>query len=365
MSSQQLVYEGTDLQDLLRQVLDDHGPAQIRPPERRRKGGILGFFAREVYVISVEPGTTRPRGQKGGDVPAPGPLAALADATDDVVDLRGDGDRRTFSEVLTAVAGSLGEEPGTYVVDTDRLRAQRPAQQPAQQPAQLDGARQGAAEPPAMLGAAVVELARASGVPERFLSHVGCGGPAPTLEAIFAALPTAPPLPTGPGGLVAVAGTPGSLLPVALDVASVVGCPAARVAFATPSAASRRGDPEHRVRTPAQAATLAGGWRRERTGVVAVSAAPLGADQRWAAEMLRALRPSCVWGIASATTKPDDVRRWTDALGGVDAIVLVDATATVTPAAIASLGIPVARLDGAPATPRHWAALLATLVSGR
>ena len=365
MSSQQLVYEGTDLQDLLRQVLDDHGPAQIRPPERRRKGGIFGFFAREVYVISVEPGTTRPRDGKGGDVPAPGPLAALADATDDVVDLRGGGGRRTFSEVLTAVASSLGEEPGTYVVDPDRLRAQQPAQQPAQRPAQLDGAREGAGEPPAMLGTAVVELARASGVPERFLSHLGCGGPSPTLEAIFAALPAAPPLPTGPGGLVAVAGAPGSLLSVALDVASVVGCPAARVAFASPSAASRRGDPEHRVRTPAQAATLAGGWRRERTGVVAVSAGPVGADQRWAAEMLRALRPSCVWGIASATTKPDDVRRWTDALGGVDAIVLVDATATVTPAAIASLGIPVARLDGAPATPQHWAALLATLVAGR
>jgi hypothetical protein len=361
VSSQQLVYEGTDLQDLLRQVLDDHGPAQIRPPERRRKGGIFGFFAREVYVISVEPGTTKPRDEKGGGVGAPGPLAALADATDDVVDLRGGGGGRSFSEVLTAVASSLGEEPGTYVVDTDRLRAQLPAQRPARR----DVAREPVGECPAMLGTAVVELARASGVPERFLSHVGCGGPPPTLEAIFAALPAAPPLPTGPGGLVAVTGTPGTLLPVALDVASVVGCPAAQVAFASPSAASRRGDPEHRVRTPAQAAALAGGWRRERTGVVAVSAGPVGADQRWAAEILRALRPSCVWGIASATTKPDDVRRWTDALGGVDAIVLVDATATVTPAAIAALGIPVARLDGAPATPRHWAALLANLVAGR
>ncbi len=51
MPTQQSVYEGSDLQALIQRVVDEHGPARIRPPERRRKGGLFGFFASEVYLI--------------------------------------------------------------------------------------------------------------------------------------------------------------------------------------------------------------------------------------------------------------------------------------------------------------------------
>jgi hypothetical protein len=70
-----------------------------------------------------------------------------------------------------------------------------------------------------------------------------------------------------------------------------------------------------------------------------------------------------VWGMAGATTKPDDVRRWVTAIGGVDALVMTEVGATATPAAILSLGLPVTRLDDEPATPARWAAVVADLVT--
>lgn len=110
---------------------------------------------------------------------------------------------------------------------------------------------------------------------------------------------------------------------------------------------------------------MSGTWRRDRVGVVAVYAPPLGASQEWTRAVLQAVRPSAVWGMASATTKPDDVRRWADEIGGLDALAVTDVAATATPAAIVGTGIPVARLDDEPATPARWASVIADLVGRR
>jgi hypothetical protein len=549
--ARQVVYEGSDLQQLLQQVIDEHGPARIHPPERRRKGGVLGFFAREVYVITVDvdapagtaaapdrPGTETgavpaaahipatalggvPSPQARAHVAAPGPggagappeapfqtpLAALVESTEDEADIGGingsarssgstvaegasgagggttngssrrapeapgapaePGGRRApmhaagsdadkpFGEVLSEVASSLGEEPGTYRPDPERLRRPRrpapsdtlfetpqPAAEPAAaepapvepapvepaagepaagepaaaqrapaepapkgaapegavspppaQPRQEEAAAESAAErtpgpPPAPepedttglvavqlpliqmedegppdLGATIVDLLRAAGFPDHLLPRAPFAPELSTIEAVFGALPEPPPLPTEPGGLVAVVGSAGLVRPVANAVALSVGCPRDEVAVASSNASDRHARPEYRARTAAQAASMSPGWRRDRVGVVAVYAPPLGADQRWTRQVLRALRPSCVWGMVGATTKPDDVRRWITAVGGVDALAMTEVSATATPAAILSLGVPVTRLDDEPATPERWAAVVADLVT--
>lgn len=496
--ARQLVYEGPDLQQLLQQVIDEHGPARIHPPERRRKGGVLGFFAREVYVITVDvdaPATGAnsaapippPRPGAGADemptsaatrspatamaglrgeqplghgstshaAAAPGslpdamvqtPLAALVESTEDEAELgasngtaataasgaeragaapsaanghagggpdltgSGGGGRlplhaapsereKPFGEVLSEVASSLGEEPGTYRPDHDRMRRPRragtsgDAGEPAEAVDDSDGgtaaqAPDGTAaaltleheeatgsiavqlpliqieeEVPPDLGATIVDLLRAAGFPEQLLPRAPLAPEHSTIEAVFAALPEPPPLPAEPGGLVAVVGSAGLVRPVANSVALAVGCPRDEVAVASATASDRHARPEYRARTAAQAAAMSPGWRRDRVGVVAVYAPPLGADQRWTRQILRALRPSCVWGMAGATTKPDDVRRWITAIGGIDALVMTEVGATATPAAVLSLGIPVTRLDDEPATPARWAAVVADLVT--
>ncbi|MGH9088132.1 MAG: hypothetical protein ACRDYZ_08470, partial [Acidimicrobiales bacterium] len=152
---------------LIQQVVDEHGPARIRPPERRRKGGLFGFFSREVYVIAVDPAATE---KAAAEQPSPAPetcatnpagvapasgrsippasLAALADETEDELSLGNGGAAsapspwespapaltasagtgspsrivKPFSQVLSEVASSLGEEPGTYRPDPEKLR---------------------------------------------------------------------------------------------------------------------------------------------------------------------------------------------------------------------------------------------------
>lgn len=527
MPTQQLVYEGADLQALIQRVVDEHGPARIRPPERRRKGGVFGFFTREVYVISVDPeateraghrqvvaagsvlgsgsgsGTSRP-GAAGtvpdaagrppsasGRSPAPGSLAELIDATEDDLDLgtspaarpsepgpagpssghesggHGPAARprtvKPFSQVLSEVASSLGEEPGTYRPPPERLRritplvppparpsperdkgalaamiehpagagetaAPVPDPAPSPAPATLNGSAAAAATTPAAaavpspspavrqlptsavgstsiapsrplsapvvdpapsrptvpadgvaadatpratsavppsrpgLGTAVVDLLRSAGFPQSLLPVAGEGrSPVATLEEAFAGLPEAPALPTVPGGLVALVGDARAVRSLARVVASAVGCPSDEVAVASPSAWNAT--PAYRARTPEEAETLARGWRRDRVGVVAVHAPTLGTDQSWTRGVLRALRPSCVWGVASAVTKSEDVRRWVDAIGGADALALADVPATATPAAVLSVGLPVARLDDERATPQRWAAVVADLLT--
>lgn len=489
MPTQQLVYEGTDLQALIQRVVDEHGPARIRPPERRRKGGVLGFFAREVYVISVDAEATeragRPHEQtgRGPAVPAaavvgagrhegrregatspavPGSLADLIDATEDDLHLAssgtapgprtgtpgppddapvaadedaGPGTRpgvtiarprtvKPFSQVLSEVASSLGEEPGTYRVDPDRLRRITPLvppraaaaggsaralaamvdhpsgtgtspvlddgpapsalpaapSEPAVAPARavvapsiLEPAVAPAAPAPSPapaarptpqprpgLGSAMVDLLLTGGFPATLLPQdvAALSG----LEEAFARLPEAPPLPAGAGGLVAVVGDAALVRPLARSVASQAGCPEDEVAVVAPNA--WHATPAYRARTARQAASLAGGWRRDRTGVVAVCSPALGTDQRWTREALHAVRPSCVWAVTTATTKPQDVRRWVDAIGGADALAVTGVTATTTPAAILSVGLPVVRLDHQRATAQRWAAVMADLLAG-
>jgi len=52
------------------------------------------------------------------------------------------------------------------------------------------------------------------------------------------------------------------------------------------------------------------------------------------------------------------VLAWSDSLGGLDAIALDGLDDTTTPASILGTGIPVARLDGRPASAALWTALL-------
>jgi hypothetical protein len=210
-----------------------------------------------------------------------------------------------------------------------------------------------------------------AGFPEWLLpapvGEVTTGGPAGarSLEEAFAAVPAPRPLPRTPGSLVAVVGEGRAATQVARSVAAELGVRPSEIAVAALEGTTRSRRPGYRVRTPDEAADLSAGWRRDGVGVVVVHASSAEADRRWAREMLRAMRPSCVWGLARASTKPEDVGRWANDVGGVDALVVDEVAGTVTPAAILSAGIPVVRLDGEPATPERWADVVAALAAGR
>ncbi|GAA3167874.1 hypothetical protein GCM10010466_68000 [Planomonospora alba] len=76
-----LLLEGPDIEKLLAQVRDEHGPeVSIVSADRVRTGGIAGFFARQRYELTVE--VNDPAERPAAPVPAPAaaPVAAPADA---------------------------------------------------------------------------------------------------------------------------------------------------------------------------------------------------------------------------------------------------------------------------------------------
>ncbi|HXQ62735.1 MAG TPA: hypothetical protein VN796_10400, partial [Acidimicrobiales bacterium] len=62
--------------------------------------------------------------------------------------------------------------------------------------------------------------------------------------------------------------------------------------------------------------------------------------------------------VVDATAKAEDVAAWAEALGGIDALALENLEATVSPASALGVGIPVARIDGQPATAARWVAAI-------
>lgn len=189
--------------------------------------------------------------------------------------------------------------------------------------------------------------------------------PAPTREslqnelarALRLRLPVVPHPPKAASSVVAVIGPKAEVMSAAWALAEEMGTPPDDVALATRRELWRHQD--HVIASPESALERRRSWRwRSAPSVVAIEHEVRPGPADWAAEMLKALSPTLCWGVASAAHKPEDIAAWSQSLGGLDAIALVDLESTTTPAAALCSPVPVGRLDGAPATPELWAKVL-------
>jgi hypothetical protein len=173
--------------------------------------------------------------------------------------------------------------------------------------------------------------------------------PAPVaLVRMLERLPAPPPMPRSQGAIVAVVGERDR----GLEVAERLGLDTSEIVVAS----RRRGAD---VRSVDDAEERRRAWRRRRRATVVVVDTSFGiSGDRWAAEMLGAFEPVVAIGHVEASRKPEDVRAWAEGLGGLDALALEGLGETTTPAAVLSVGVPVALLDGDTATPARWAAIL-------
>ncbi|HTT87324.1 MAG TPA: hypothetical protein VMF60_08155 [Acidimicrobiales bacterium] len=176
------------------------------------------------------------------------------------------------------------------------------------------------------------------------------------LEA-FGQLPPSPPPPHRTGSLLAVVGTAAEARRLGASLACELGVDPAAVPLASRhSGAHGLVSGPLLVRSSEEAAELAPGWRRSQPAVVVVDAPVAGAERSWAAHVIAALRPTAVWGVVDSTSKTGDVAAWIRAIGGVDALAIENLGATVSPADVLQLGLPVARIEGLPASPARWVA---------
>jgi hypothetical protein len=175
----------------------------------------------------------------------------------------------------------------------------------------------------------------------------------------FEGLPLPPPPPRRAGSLLVVVGAAAEAHRLAASLSCEIGSDPAAIPLASrhPGAHSLVSG-TLLVRSAEEGAEFAPGWRRSEPAVVAVDAPVAGTERSWAAHMIAALRPTAVWGVVDSTWKTEDVDAWIRAIGGIDALALENLAATVSPAHALALGIPVARLDGQPASAARWVATI-------
>ncbi len=349
-----LLLEGPDLPELVAHVRDSFGPrARIVQAERIRSGGFAGFFATERYELTVdvpdEPARAPSRFARDPAARARRP-AASADAMDALLAAADEADAgpgaerapadaapgsevstgtEAFADVLRQVRSLVGvPEPDLVVRDG------QPTPVPAGVPTVPTG--------PTVTGSPQLraELARL-GVPATVLD----AGPV-TLSAVLGRIPVAPPAPRGVGQVLAVAGPGDTALTVARTLATRWGLRPEEVPdLVAPVGADRL----RTLRDPA-------GPR-----VVAVRVGPDAHDRALAAPLLRALRPDQLWAVVDARTKPADAAAWVAAVGAdrpVDALAVHGLLDTTAPGTVLELDLPVAWVDGLPASRLLWAAAL-------
>jgi hypothetical protein len=368
--------EGKDLESVLEQVRNRFGDtATIVEANRLRTGGVAGFFSRERFevVVDVE-GDDEDGSPAPADLPAEFGLEATEDFCDRLLSLA-DGvsdleqhapapapistEQPEFSAVLASITRHMGAPT--------HMEAPTPATAPAPAPVPASGPVPAPLDAPVPRAKPTVDaraLARL-GLPEEIRRAAAAApaaagaDPSAWLLGLLGDLPAAPRLPQGPGSVIVVVGARDAALHLSRQLAAELGLDPDSLLIASPNYKGRAVPAERRVASVDAAAEARSSWRRRpRPTVVAVDA-PIGRPAEWARRVIDALEPTMVWGAADATRKPEDLFEWSEQLGGFDAFGISGTEITVSPAAVLQCGIPVGRLEGRPATPLLWAALLA------
>lgn len=324
-------FEGTNLAELTEQARAELGPgARIVRAQRVRRGGVAGFFAREVFVVEVE-------------VPEPAELAAadaLVNSVADVVAI--DFERSLELALASGESGRLGPVADLPPpASTRRARLVSVAEGPTTLP------RTAPDEP------AVTEAL--SGWHERKLDS------AALLTALHAGLPSAPVLAPGSPPVLVVAGEPMAARADARRLAERLSAP---LLLASTRRASPWGTAKRAVSPGGLTRALEGQSQRPSV-VIALDwepgLAPASAPLLAAARAAAGADGSLVVASLPAGLGARDARWWSARIGA-QALCLHDSGSTLEPAGALSLGLPVLLLDGVAPTPERW---LATLVDAR
>ena len=285
----------------------------------------------------------------------------------------------TFAEVLESMRLMVGPPPRPAAqAEPEAPSEDDPAQDAGvgdKSPAPDAAAPDEAASAGAPVPPAVPALPAVPGPPDRSGSSVGglleLGIPARLLSGfadLHASVPLSvlvrrfdppPPLRITPGRVVAVVGEGAAALRTATQMANRAGIDPHDVVLAgeidpvpghgrrlqTVAAVTR-----YRVRIDDEVPTVV---------VVGVSADP----QRWAeaAALVEALAPDSAWAVVDARLKAGDLRRWLRHVGArrpIDAVAAMSTFEAQAPGTVLNLGLPVGWVDGLPASPVVWAAVL-------
>jgi hypothetical protein len=335
-------------------------PAFVEPPPVAGTDGPTPAPAEEIAFTDLLASLRAGTGQPSVRPALPPPYRALTGGPADPGPVNGQAPVPAalgLAALSSAPAGVAAAGPvpaGSALTPLDHRAGFVPAVMPGRLPAELAAQRlRGLAADLVGLGVPA-EYARLATGPDRFTA---------TLQAM-AALPVPPAPPAEPGDLLVLLGDPGPATELATRLAETVQGDAGRIMVAAPTAAAAGVPAARRILGPDDAARRGRRLHIEDLPHVVVVAAPVdGSSGDWVRAVTRALRPTAVWALVDCTRKTGDLTRHLATLGPLDAIALHGTPASADPATVQQLGLPVAYLDGRPATAGRWAGLLCALLA--
>ncbi|MDQ1537410.1 MAG: hypothetical protein QOE58_1803 [Actinomycetota bacterium] len=421
MSPLRLLLEGPDLPTLLEQVRTEYGDtARIIQAEKVRRGGVGGFFARECFNIQVEvpeahvapvpEPAEKPEGrgvvttvmdlvdrlndeeqslyQDGAEHPhslaastaasaytglhqSHAPLDGPSATTDERAPLPSASvstQSAAFTDVMSRLQHSI--DPGvpaltdlSSMVDTRGEEAvlrstmlSHAPKDPPPPPVRRRGDRGSRAT-----GALMASRAIQMGVPRHTL--VGVEDPADVYRRLLnwvESRPMAPMIASTPGQVIVVVGELKAAMEVASSLARQLGVdPAATLVAVSVSSTGYDVPAGLLLSDVSDMAMRRQRWQHSVGGtIVVVEAALPPAARGWLAAVVSALAPTFTWAVAQASTKVNDVVSWAGAVGQVDALALMNVSATADPATSLAGPLPIGLLDGQRATVTRWMAML-------
>ena len=343
-------FEGQTSEEAIRRARQELGwEVQVRC-WKARHGGFLGFFAKETFIAGVTPPASALKQDKKSpkilvpaqsretlaalgaqdslvfDSPRNSALSDLVERTTDQVVLGSDlASDAAFIDVLAEAEATLSKAGGIY-----GGRAEPETAGTTEEPEIIEG---------------LVEDLESVGVPAQYRppkSRATLDG----LASALAKLPRAKPIPTFGGSVILVVGGRRDAHAVAQHLLKEVGLEPSDLFIL------EQNDSDcHRV-----------AWRRysKKVTVIPVEASLRSRDLAETAAWIEKLKPDYVLGDVPATAKRADIARWRNELGLLDALSVSNLADTATPCELMG-ELPIAYIDGLPASTLRWVQILLTL----
>ena len=201
------------------------------------------------------------------------------------------------------------------------------------------------------------------GMPPEMAATSTCGDTYAGVLSALAARPAAPSIPDAPGDILVLAGELVHAVPIARSCLTQLGLDQSHL-LVGPSAAGTGVHSSRVIAGPDVAEARADKLQKAGSPWVVVLDAPIGrTNPTWVHDTCKALGATAVWAVVDATRKTADTARHLKLLGEVEAAVVHGVDLTGDPATVLGLDLPIVSLDGSPATPHAWAALLCARIA--
>ena len=377
-----LLYEGPELEPLLERVRTAHGAdAVIVGADKVRRGGIAGFFAKEIFQVTVRAGVEAPASEASDDVPIAAERELWKLVAPSAPDSEEPPDTESFASMLDRLVGEhlAAEQHDEHTAGHNgEPDARRPAADTPEQSAEavapewtpppppppappVPTAPTAPTAPAAQQAITTRRLPSPSTAgdestgsvialrPRRVMRSAGSANGLDELLAQFEnAWLDAGPLPSN--GVTVVIGELEVARRAATAMAESLGITTDRVVVASPH-------PAPALPSPTELADVMSVLRSQGpAALLVVELEPGITGHEWARAVVSGVEPARVDLAVEASAGFDQVRRTVIAMGGVDAIDLLDVATSHCAEELLEMNIPIATLDGRTASPALWAA---------